>query len=95
MERRLYRYIMTPAMTVAWLTGLFLAYDSGAFSAGWFHLKGLGVLLMSGAHGYDGFLLRRFARDANQHSPRFYRILNEAPTLLMIGIVILVIVKPF
>ncbi len=94
MERRLYRYIMTPAMTVAWLTGLFLAYDSGAFSAGWFHLKGLGVLLMSGAHGYDGFLLRRFARDANQHSPRFYRILNEAPTLLMIGIVILVIVKP-
>ena len=95
MERRLYRYIMTPAMTVAWLTGLFLAYDSGAFSAGWFHLKGLGVLLMSGAHGYDGFLLRRFARDANQHSARFYRILNEAPTLLMIGIVILVIVKPF
>ncbi|MFM8859775.1 MAG: protoporphyrinogen oxidase HemJ [Methylocystis sp.] len=95
MERRLYRYIMTPAMMVAWLTGLFLAYDSGAFSAGWFHLKGLGVLLMSGAHGYDGFLLRCFARDANQHSPRFYRILNEAPTLLMIGIVILVIVKPF
>jgi putative membrane protein len=95
MERRLYRYIMTPAMIAAWLTGLFLAFDSGAFSAGWFHLKGLLVLLMSGAHGYDGFLLRRFAHDANQHAARFYRILNEAPTLLMIGIVILVIVKPF
>lgn len=95
MERRLYRYIMRPAMTVSWLTGLFLAYDSGAFSAPWFHGKGLLVLAMTAAHIYDGFLLRDFANDANRHGSRFYRIINEAPTVLMIGIVILVIVKPF
>lgn len=95
MERRLYQYIMTPAMIVAWLTGLYLAFDSGAFTAGWFHLKSLLVLGMSGTHGYDGFLLRRFANETNHHTARFYRILNEAPTLLMIGIVLLVIVKPF
>ena len=95
MERRLYRYIMTPAMTVAWLTGLFLAVDSGAVSAPWFHAKGFLVILMSAAHVHDGLLLRRFAVDANTHSSRYYRIINEIPTLLMIGIVILVIVKPF
>ena len=95
MERRLYRYIMRPAMTVSWLTGLFLAYDSGAFAAPWFHGKALLVLAMTGAHIHDGFLLRDFANDANRHESRFYRIINEGPTLLMIGIVILVIVKPF
>ncbi len=95
MERRLYRYIMSPAMTVSWLTGLFLAVDSGAFSAGWFHAKALLVLAMTGAHVYDGMLVARFAHDANTHSPRFYRIINEGPTLLMIAIVALVIVKPF
>jgi putative membrane protein len=95
MERRLYRYIMTPAMTISWLTGMFLAVDSGFFSAGWFHAKSLLVLAMTAAHVHDGLLLTRFARDANTHSPRFYRIINEVPTLLMIGIVALVIVKPF
>jgi putative membrane protein len=95
MERRLYRYIMNPAMTVAWLTGLYLAWDSGAFSAGWFHAKALLVMAMTVAHVHDGFLLRNFAEDANRHGSRFYRVINEAPTLLMIGIVIMVIVKPF
>lgn len=95
MERRLYRYIMTPAMALAWITGVFLAFESGALSAPWFHAKGALVLLMTGAHFYDGALLRGFAQDANSHSSRYYRILNEAPTLLMIVIVILVIVKPF
>ncbi len=95
MERRLYRYIMNPAMTVSWLTGLYLAWDSGAFSAGWFHGKALLVLAMTAAHVHDGFLLRSFAEDSNRHGSRYYRVINEAPTLLMIGIVILVIVKPF
>ena len=95
MERRLYRYIMTPAMIAAWLTGAFLAFYSGAVSAPWFHAKGALVTLLTAAHFYDGVLLRRFAQDANAHGARFYRILNEVPTLLMIGIVILVIVKPF
>jgi putative membrane protein len=95
MERRLYRYIMTPAMSVAWLTGAFLAFESGALAAPWFHAKGGLAVLMTAAHFYDGVLLRRFANDANRHSSRYYRILNEIPTLLMIAIVVLVIVKPF
>ncbi|MBM3576517.1 MAG: protoporphyrinogen oxidase HemJ [Alphaproteobacteria bacterium] len=95
MERRLYRYIMTPAMLVAWITGLYLAIEGGALSSGWFHAKATLVVLLTAAHIHDGVLLRRFAEDANVHSPRYYRIVNELPTLLMIGIVILVIVKPF
>jgi protoporphyrinogen IX oxidase len=95
MERRLYRYIMTPAMVVAWLTGLFMAAESGAVAQGWFHGKAALVLLLTGAHFHDRALLIRFARDENAHSSRFYRIVNEIPTLLMIGIVVLVIVKPF
>ncbi len=95
MERRLYRYIMTPAMTLAWITGIYLALEGGALSSGWFHAKATLVVLLSAAHIHDGVLMRRFAQDANAHSPRYYRILNEVPTLLMIGIVILAIVKPF
>lgn len=95
MERRLYRYIMTPAMTVAWLTGLFLAVDGGALQSGWFHVKAALVVLMSAAHIHDGMLMRRFAADENRHAARYYRIVNEIPTLLMIGIVVMVIVKPF
>ena len=95
MERRLFRYIMKPAMTVSWLTGLYLAWASGALSAPWFHGKALLVVAMTAAHVYDGMLLRSFADDVNAHNSRFYRIINELPTVLMIGIVILVIVKPF
>lgn len=95
MERRLYRYIMTPAMTVAWISGLYLTLEGGALASGWFHAKATLVVLLSGAHLHDGALMRRFAQDANIHSPRYYRIVNEIPTLLMIGIVILAIVKPF
>jgi putative membrane protein len=95
MERRLYRYIMTPAMLVAWATGLYLAVESGALTSGWFHAKATLVVLLTAAHLHDGALMRRFAQDANVHSPRYYRILNELPTLLMVGVVILVIVRPF
>jgi putative membrane protein len=95
MERRLYRYIMTPAMTVAWITGFFLAVDGGALQQPWFHAKATLVVLLSAAHIHDGVLMRRFAMDANIHSSRYFRIINEIPTLLMIGIVIFVIVKPF
>ncbi len=95
MERRLYRYIMTPAMIVAWITGLFLAAQAGAFHQPWFHLKAALVVLLTAAHFHDGLLLRRFAIDENLHSSRYFRIINEIPTLLMIGIVAMVIVKPF
>jgi putative membrane protein len=95
MERKLLRFIMIPAMLVAWATGLWLAFDGGFFRDGWFHGKLLAVILLTGVHLYDGFLQRDFAQDRNIHSSKFYRFYNEVPTLLMIAAVILVIVKPF
>jgi putative membrane protein len=95
MERRLLKAIMTPAMVVSWLAGLWLAYDAGFFRSGWFHGKLALLVLLSGIHGWFAVLVRQFAEDRNERPARYFRILNEAPTLLMIGIVILVIVKPF
>lgn len=95
MERRLLKAIINPSMMVAWVVGLWLAYDAGFFSQGWFHAKLTLALLMSGVHGYLSGCVKRFARDENKKSAKFYRVLNEVPTVLMIGIVILVIGKPF
>lgn len=95
MERRLLKAIMNPAMIVAWLAGLWMAWQGGWWAAPWFHAKIVLVLAMSGFHGALSRWVKDFAADANRRSPRFYRIANEVPTLLMIGIVILVIVKPF
>jgi len=95
MERKLLRFIMVPAMLVSWATGLTLAAQAGYFHSGWFHGKLLGVVLLTGVHFYDGFLVNAFAEDRNIHASKFYRFYNEVPTLLMIGIVIFVIVKPF
>ncbi len=95
MERRLLRAIMTPAMILAWITGLTPAVQAGFFSSGWFHLKLTLVLLMSASHGYMSRCVRTFATDANEKSHKFFRVLNEIPTLLMIVIVVAVIVKPF
>ena len=95
MERRLYRIIINPAMVMTWVLGLWLAYTGGFFNAGWFHAKLALVLAMSGVHGFFGGAIRRFAEDRNERPPRFWRIVNEIPTILMIAIVILVIVKPF
>jgi len=95
MERRLLRAIMTPAMILAWITGLTLAWQAGFFGNGWFHLKLTLVLVLSASHGYMSRCVKTFAADANQRSHRFYRVLNEIPTLLMLVIVVAVIVKPF
>ena len=95
MERRLLRAIMTPAMILAWITGLTLAWQAGFFANGWFHLKLTLVLVLSASHGYMARCVRTFAADANLRGHRFYRILNEVPTLLMLVIVVAVIVKPF
>lgn len=95
MERRLLKAIINPAMILAWIFGLWAAYEIGAFSQGWFHAKLTLVLIMSGVHGYLARYVKIFARDENTRSTKFYRILNEVPTVLMIGIVILVIGKPF
>ena len=95
MEYRLQRYIMTPALIVTWLTGLYLAVSAGFFSAPWLHGKLAFVLLMTGMHGYFSVLRKGFVIGKNSHSARFFRILNEGPTVLMIFVVVLVIVKPF
>jgi len=95
MERKLLKIIMRPAAAVAWVTGLTLAGMGEHFHEGWFHGKLLLVVLLTLAHGYDEMLAKSFAEDRNRRDTRFFRIYNEAPTLLMIGIVILVIVKPF
>ncbi len=95
MERRLMRAIINPAMTVTWLAGLALAAHLDAWDEGWFHGKLALVILLSGVHGFFSRWRRQFEQDANRHDERFYRIMNEAPTLLMIGIVLLVVLKPF
>ncbi len=96
MERRLLKAIMTPAMIVAWILGLWLAFGYVGFRGqGWLHAKLLLVIAMSAMHGWMAVWVKEFAADRNTRSERFYRIANEGPTLLMIGIVILVIVKPF
>jgi protoporphyrinogen IX oxidase len=95
MERRLLRAIINPAMIVTWLAGLYLVWAGHWYVAGWFHVKFLLVLLLSGVHGFLTRAVRDFAADRNQRSQKFYRIINEVPTVLMIGIVILVVVKPF
>lgn len=94
MEFRLYRYIMSPAMIVAWLTGLHMAVSQGYWADIWFLFKLTLVIAMSGVHGYLGALRKRFAYGENQKSSRFFRVLNEVPTVLMIFIVGLVILKP-
>jgi len=95
MERRLLRAIINPAMVVSWVLGLWLVFEGGLLRSGWLHGKLVLVLLLSGVHGLFVRWTRDFAEDRNAHSQRFYRIVNEVPTILMIGIVILVVVKPF
>ncbi|MEF2071301.1 protoporphyrinogen oxidase HemJ [Consotaella aegiceratis] len=98
MEDKLLRLIINPAMIATWVSGLWLAwfmylqYDPGV---GWLHTKIFLVLLMSGYHGFLSAARKRFARDANTRSSKYWRIMNEVPTVLMILIVILVVVKPF
>lgn len=95
MEARLYKVIITPAMVIAWVLGLWLAYTGFDFSGIWLWLKIAAVLALSGVHGYFGRSLRRFASDHRDKTARHWRMVNEIPTLLMVFIVVMVIVKPF
>ena len=92
MEYKLYRFIMNPAVALVWITGLTLFYHNG-FQL-WLMLKIIFVFLMTLFHIYLGQCLKKFANDENNHSSRFFRIINEAPTILMIVIVFLVVFKP-
>lgn len=97
MERRLLKQIMTPAMIATWTFGILLVLTPGIvdWHAGWWHVKLLCVLLMSGFHGAMSKWRRDFLEDRNRRPQRFYRIANEVPTVLMVVIVVMVIVKPF
>lgn len=97
MERRLERAIMTPAMIATWLFGGLLAGTPGLIDwrMGWIKAKLVLVVALTVFHFALARWRRAFAADRNRHSPRFYRIVNELPTLALIAIVILVVVKPF
>ena len=100
MERRLLRAIINPAMIATWVLGLWLGWlgpDSryGWFASGWLDAKLVLVLAMSALHGLFARWVKDFAADRNLHTQRFYRIINEVPTILMILIVLLVVLKPF
>jgi putative membrane protein len=95
MERRLLRAIINPAMILTWVLGLTLVWLGHFHTAIWMQAKFVLVILLSALHGLLVRCWRDFASDRNQRSQRFYRIINEVPAVLMVGIVILVIVKPF
>ncbi len=94
MEYKLIRIIINPAMILAWIFGICMAFGQELWADQWFHLKFLMVMIMSGFHGFLSRWRRQFARDENTHSEKFYRMVNEIPTLLMITVVFLVIMKP-
>jgi putative membrane protein len=95
MERRLYRGIMEPAMGLTWLFGLALVWKGEWWQAGWWHGKMLLVVVLTGVHQLYGRWRKDFEADRNSRYAGYYRWWNEAPTLLMIGIVFLVVLKPF
>lgn len=97
MERRLLKQIATPAMFATWVFGITLVVTPGVidWSQGWWYVKLAAVILMSGFHGLLARWRRQFLMDRNTRPARFYRIANEIPTLLLVVIVIMVIVRPF
>ena len=95
MERRLLKAIVNPSMILVFLTGFTLVYLTGDWRNGWWQAKFILVLGLAGLHGYFARCVRSFAEDRNERPARFYRFLNEAPTILMIFIVVLAVVKPF
>lgn len=96
-ERRLYRGIMTPGAVVTVLTGLALmmGYGAAVWAWGWLHAKLALVAMLIAYHLWCGVLLRRFARGENRHGHAWYRWFNEIPTVLLVAIVILAVVRPF
>ncbi len=95
MERRLLKAIINPAMAASWLFGLWLVQIADYWSSGWMHAKFALILALTACHGLLARHVREFASDSNDRSTRYFRIINEVPTVLMIGIVFLVIFKPF
>lgn len=97
MERRLLRYITNPAMAATWTFGLCMLFANPGLlqGQGWMHAKLTLVVILSGVHGLFARWRKDFAADRNTNSPRFYRIINEAPTVILIAVVILAVLEPF
>ena len=97
MEKKLLKIIVTPAMIASFIFGILLILNDYSYylKSGWLHIKLFLVFILAAIHGYLSKTVQVFAQDMNQNSEKFYRILNEVPTLLMILIVILVVLKPF
>jgi putative membrane protein len=97
MERRLLKQIMNPAMIASWVFGILLVLTPGVISwtQGWWYVKLVSVVLLTGFHGATSKWRKDFLNNRNQKPERFYRIANEVPTVLMVIIVIMVIVRPF
>tara|TARA_B100001750_G_C15326640_1_gene505029 strand:- start:442 stop:885 length:444 start_codon:yes stop_codon:yes gene_type:complete len=96
MERRLFVYIMNPAMITSWILGFLLIYNIGLdnLSSLWFQLKLVFVIILTIYHVFLFQCLKKFAANENSHSPGFYRIINEIPTILLIAIIFIVVFKP-
>jgi len=96
MERKLFYYIMTPAMILSWIFGLLLVHTLGfsVFNELWMQIKGISVILLTIYHFYLGKCVSNFAINKNVNSSKFYRVINEIPTILLIFIVFVVIFKP-
>ena len=96
MERRLFVYIMNPAMILSWIFGVLLIHSIGINNFGfiWLQLKMLFVIILTIYHFFLLQCLRKFAENNNSFSPKFYRIINEIPTVLLIGIILVVVCKP-
>ena len=96
MERRLLIYIMNPAMILSWIFGVLLIHTIGLDNFGffWLQLKLVFVIILTIYHFFLFQCLKKFAENTNAFSPRFYRIINEIPTLLLIGIILVVVFKP-
>ncbi len=96
MEKRLYKFIMMPAMILSWIFGILLIHSIGfgVFSELWMQIKTVSILLLSHYHFYLGKQLRLFAANNNKNTSKFFRIINEIPTILLVVIVIVVVFKP-
>lgn len=95
MERKLLRIIMNPSLILVFAIGIWLIIVTDAFKGGvWFHIKFTLVLALAGFHGYLAVLRKKFLNGTNTHSAKFYKIINEIPSILMVAIVILVVIKP-
>ena len=96
MEKKLYFFIMYPAMILSWIFALIMLHkNTSLLSVGWMHIKILLVIFLTAYHFFLGSCLKKFKNDNNSKSSKFFRITNEIPTILLILIVFLAILKPF